>query len=305
MGITRRQLIGTAAALAAMPGGSRAQPADSPLLLKTVPSSGERLPAIGAGTNRYGVGPSPDDRAPLKATLRRFHELGGAILDTAAVYGTSESVIGDLVAELGIRNDLFLATKTDLRGEVTGQAGLIRRFRRLRTEVVDLIQVHNLVNLDLEIGPMREWQAAGRIRYLGATISTSNQFADLERVMNEHDELEFVQLNYSLGDRLAAERLLPTAMDRGLAVLVNMPFGSGDLFDRVEDRPLPDWASEIDCESWGQFFLKYVISHPAVTAAIPGTRRERYAIDNLGAARGRMPDAEFRRRQERFFDSLV
>lgn len=305
MGITRRNFLGTAAALAAVPAVGPAQPGDASLLLKTVPSTGEQLPAIGAGTNRYGVGPSPADRAPLKATLETFHTLGGAIIDTAAVYGTSEVVIGDLVRELGIRNDLFLATKTDLRGQVTGQAGLIQRFRRLRTEVIDLMQVHNLVNIGAELGPMREWKAAGRIRYLGATISTSSQYDDMERAMNERPELDFVQFNYSLGDRLAAERLLPVAADRGLGVLINMPFGSGDLFDRVENRELPDWAAEIDCESWGQFFLKYVISHPAVTAAIPGTRRERYAIDNLGAARGRMPDEAFRRRQESYFDSLV
>jgi aryl-alcohol dehydrogenase-like predicted oxidoreductase len=300
---TRRNVLGYSAAIAAASSTAFAQ--DAPLLLKTIPSSGETLPAIGVGTNRYGVGTAEEERAPLKATLRRFHELGGRVVDTAAVYGTSESVIGDLVTELEIRRGLFLATKTDLRGQLAGQPGLIERFQRLKTEVVDLMQVHNLVNLNEELAVMREWKQAGRIRYLGATISTANQFDQIERAMNDHADLDFVQFNYSLGDRRAAERLLPTAADRGLGVLINVPFGSGELFDRVENRELPDWAAEFDCQSWGQFFLKYVISHPTVTAAIPGTRRVRYANDNFAAARGNQPDAQLRRRQEMFFDSLA
>jgi aryl-alcohol dehydrogenase-like predicted oxidoreductase len=223
---TRRNVLGYSAAIAAASSTAFAQ--DAPLLLKTIPSSGETLPAIGVGTNRYGVGTAEEERAPLKATLRRFHELGGRVVDTAAVYGTSESVIGDLVTELEIRRGLFLATKTDLRGQLAGQPGLIERFQRLKTEVVDLMQVHNLVNLNEELAVMREWKQAGRIRYLGATISTANQFDQIERAMNDHAVLDFVQFNYSLGDRRAAERLLPTAADRGLGVLINVPFGSGE-----------------------------------------------------------------------------
>jgi aryl-alcohol dehydrogenase-like predicted oxidoreductase len=271
--------------------------------MKTIPKTGEMIPPIGIGTNRYGVGTAENERAPLRATLKLFAELGGKVIDTAAVYGTAETVIGDLVGELGIRSDLFFATKTDLRGQVSGLAGLQQRLERMQTEIMDLMQVHNLVDVANELAVMREWKQDGRIRYIGATISTANQSDDMARVM-ETEDMDFVQFNYSLDDRSAEARLLPLAAERGLAVLINLPFGRGDLFDKVEGRPLPDWAAEFDCASWGQFFLKYIISHPGVTAAIPGTRQERHVIDNLGAARGRLPDASLRKRQEEFFDSL-
>ena len=303
MTISRRELLGYGLGTALTGGAGPLAAQDSPLVQKTIPSSGEMITPIGIGTNRYGVGEAEEERAPLRAALKLFAELGGRIIDSAAVYGTAEQVIGDLVSELGIRDDLFFATKTSLRGQITGTEGLVARFERMQTEVIDLMQVHNLVNIDEELAAMREWQQAGRIRYVGATISTASQFEEMERAMNTQ-ELDFVQFNYSLDDRLAAERLLPLAADKGLAVLLNLPFGRGNLFDKVEGRELPDWAQEFDCQSWGQFFLKYIISHSAVTAAIPGTRQERHVIDNLGAARGRMPDAALRRRQEQFFDSL-
>jgi aryl-alcohol dehydrogenase-like predicted oxidoreductase len=306
MAITRRTVLeigaGTGAAAALGVGPLMAQ--DGPLVMKTIPKSGEQIPPIGIGTNRYGVGASEEERAPLRATLKLFAELGGKIIDTAAVYGTAESVIGDLVTELGIRNDLFFATKTDLRGQTSGAAGLQQRLDRMRTQTMDLMQVHNLVDVANELAIMREWKQEGRIRYIGATISTANQHDAMARVM-ETEEMDFVQFNYSLDDRSAAARLLPLAADRGLAVLLNLPFGRGDLFDKVEGLELPDWAADFGSTSWGQFFLKYIISHPAVTAAIPGTRQERHVIDNLGAARGRLPDADFRRRQEQFFDALT
>jgi aryl-alcohol dehydrogenase-like predicted oxidoreductase len=304
MGITRRQALEAGAALgAAAAFGTGAFAQSGELVLKRIPSSGEMLPPIGIGTNRYGVGTAENERAPLRATLKLFAELGGKVIDTAAVYGTAETVIGDLVGELGIRSDLFFATKTDLRGQVSGLAGLQQRLERMQTEIMDLMQVHNLVDVANELAVMREWKQDGRIRYIGATISTANQSDDMARVM-ETEDMDFVQFNYSLDDRSAEARLLPLAAERRLAVLINLPFGRGDLFDKVEGRPLPDWAAEFDCASWGQFFLKYIISHPGVTAAIPGTRQERHVIDNLGAARGRLPDASLRKRQEEFFDSL-
>jgi aryl-alcohol dehydrogenase-like predicted oxidoreductase len=306
MKMTRRTLIelGAGASVAASLGAEGLFAQTEPLVKKTIPKTGEQVPPIGIGTNRYGVGVSEAERAPLKATLKLFAELGGKVIDTAAVYGTAETVIGDLVRELGVRDRLFFATKTDLRGQVSGAVGLQQRLERMQTETMDLMQVHNLVDVASELALMREWKADGRIRYIGATISTENQYADMARVM-ETEELDFVQFNYSLDDRGAEERLLPLALDRGLAVLTNLPFGRGDLFEKVEGRALPDWAAELDCTSWGQFFLKYIISHPAVTAAIPGTRQERHVIDNLGAARGRLPDARLRRRQEELFDSLA
>jgi aryl-alcohol dehydrogenase-like predicted oxidoreductase len=273
------------------------------LIEKAIPSSGERVAPIGIGTNRYGVGGDAAERVPLRATLKLFAELGGKIIDTAAVYGTSEAVIGELVAELGIRDKLFLATKTDLTRQRVGEAGLQQSFERLHVAKLDLVQVHNLVNLSNELGVLRAAKDAGRVRYVGVTISTENQYADLERAMRS-EQIDFIQVNYSLDDRSAGERLLPLAAERGFGVLVNLPFGRGSAFDRVGSRPLPDWAAEFDCASWGQFFLKYIVAHPAVTCAIPGTRREEHLRDNFAAAHGRLPDAALRRRQEELFDSF-
>lgn len=304
MGISRRTVLELGAGLgAALLASRHALAQTGPLLTKTIPSTGERVPPIGIGTNRFGVGADAAARAQLRATLKLFADLGGKVIDTAAVYGTSEEVIGDLVRELGVRPNLFLASKTDLTGKTAGQAGLERSLARLRADKLDLMQVHNLANLAKELPVLRDWQAAGRVRHVGVTISTADQYAELERAI-QTEKLDFVQVNYSLDDRSAGERLLPLAADKGLAVLANLPFGRGAAFDKVGGRPLPDWAAELDCASWGQFFLKYIVSHPAVTCAIPGTRREAHVLDNLGAARGRLPDAALRRRQEQLFDSF-
>jgi aryl-alcohol dehydrogenase-like predicted oxidoreductase len=308
MAIGRRDVlkagIATGITAALEPGIGLAQARDPNL--KRIPSSGEMIPPIGIGTNRYGVGESDEERAPLRATMARFVEIGGKVMDTASIYGTSEVVIGDIAEQLGIRDDLFLATKTDIRGQVRGETGLENAMRRLKTEMIDVMLVHNLVNAATEVPVMREWQRDGRIRYIGASISTPDQFDQMERFMRDND-IQIVQFNYSLGDRLAAERLLPTAADRGIAVMINVPFGGGrsSLLDAVEGKELPDWAAEFDCASWSQFFLKYIISHPAVTCAIPGTRRVQYVDDNFGAALGRLPDAALRRRQEQYFDSIA
>jgi aryl-alcohol dehydrogenase-like predicted oxidoreductase len=308
MPISRRQALEGVAALGLVgaAGGVGSVFAQSgELVLKRIPKSGEMLPPIGIGTNRYSVGESESERAPLRDTMARFVELGGKVIDTAMIYGTSEEVIGDLAEGLGIRHRLFLATKTDIRGRVRGEEGLQNALTRLKTDMIDAMLVHNLVNADTELPLMREWQRQGKFRYIGASISTHDQFEEMERFMRDND-VEIVQFNYSLGDRLAAERLLPLAADRGIAVMVNVPFGGGQSsqLDLVEGRELPDFAAEFDCTSWAQFFLKYIVSHPAVTCAIPGTRRVQYVEDNFGAAMGRLPDAALRRRQEEFFDSL-
>jgi aryl-alcohol dehydrogenase-like predicted oxidoreductase len=312
MTITRRQAleggaaIGAVATLGAGTMG-RALAQSRELIQKRIPASGELIPPIGIGTNRYGVGAGEEERAPLRATMARFVELGGKVMDTAMIYGTSEVVIGDLSQQLGIRDDLFLVTKTDIRGQVRGETGLQNALTRMKTDMIDAMLVHNLVNAATELPVIREWQQQGKFRYIGASISTHDQFDQMERFMRDN-EVEIVQFNYSLGDRLAAERLLPTAADRGIAVMINVPFGGGgrnSVFDVVEGRELPDFAAELDATTWGQFFLKYIISHPAVTCAIPGTRRVEHVDDNFGAAFGRLPDAELRRRQEQFFDSIT
>src|SRR5688572_4163551 len=305
--ITRRQALEAGAICGAVAafGAGNAAAQTGPLIQKSIPKSGEMLPPIGMGTNSYGVGTSEEERAPLRDTMARFVEMGGKVMDTAMIYGTSEEVIGDLSQQLEVRDRLFLATKTDIRGQLRGEAGLQQAMTRLKTDMIDAMLVHNLVNADTELPLMREWQRQGKFRYIGASISTPNQFDQMEQFMLNND-VEIVQFNYSLGDRLAAERLLPTAADRGIAVMINVPFGGrrNSILQDVAGRELPDFAAEFDATTWPQFFLKYIVSHPAVTVAIPGTRLPHYVDDNFGAALGRLPDAALRKRQEEFFDSL-
>lgn len=292
-----------AASLATI-GGCGAWAESDSLLKKAIPSSNETLPIIGLGTNRYGVNKTEAARAPLRAALERFHHLGGTVIDTAPSYRTSEAVLGDLIAELGIRKDLFIATKTD---RTDGSAGTIEQMTesmaRLRTDRIELMQVHNLHGWRGALPVMREWQQEGRIRYIGITTSRSSQYTEFEKVMRQED-LDFVQINYSLEQRDSAERLLPLAADRGMAVIINRAFGGGRIFNKVGNLPVPYWAEAFGCESWAQFLLKYAIGHPAATLSIPGMTKLHHVDDNFGATRGRLPDADERKRQEEFFDTL-
>jgi aryl-alcohol dehydrogenase-like predicted oxidoreductase len=279
-----------------------ADPAD--LIRKAIPSSGEMIPVIGLGTNRYGVDVSEAARAPLRAALERFHNLGGTLIDTAPMYRSSERVLGDLMSELGVRDDMFVATKVDRTGgRDDSDAQMIDSTVKLKTKTFDLMQVHNLRGWKASLPLMREWKREGRIRYIGLTTSRRSQYEDFEKVMRQ-EELDFIQVNYSLEQRESAERLLPLAADNGVAVILNRAFGGGRIFDKVGDQPLPDWAREFDCTSWAQFLLKYAVSHPAATVAIPGMTKAHHVDDNIGAARGRLPTAEERKMQENFYDSL-
>lgn len=273
------------------------------LILKPIPSSGEEVPVIGIGTRSFRAELGEDDLSPFIDTIRTFADLGGRIIDTAPSYGNSEEVLGKVFEVLGGRENLFVATKVDQEGEDEGVERMERSMGLLGTGVIDLMQVHNLRGVDTQLATMREWKAAGRLRYVGVTTSSSRQYEAFEDVMKRH-ELDFIQVDYSLANRRAAERLLPLAADRGLATLINLPFGRGRLFARVGDRPLPEWAADADIGSWGNFFLKYVVSHPAVTAAIPGTTKPHHAEDNMGAAMGALPDAALRTRMEEFYDGL-
>ena len=299
---TRRAFIAGAAAAAGLPALALAQ--GGRLITKPIPSSGEAVPIVGVGTaRRYESAPTEAELAPLRATLRRFHELGGKVIDTAPSYGGAEDVVGGLVDGLRIRQDLFLATKVGANDKAAGQAQIEASFKKLRTDRIDLIAVHNLRDFANQIATLRDLKAAGRIRYLGATTSFDPQYADFEATMRR-EALDVIQVDYALDNRGSAERILPLAQDRGMAVMVNLPFGRGRLFEATQGRALPDWAAEIDCSTWAQVFLKYVVSHPAVTVAIPGMAQARYVDDNLGAARGRLPDAALRRRMEQFIDAL-
>lgn len=301
MTITRRDVLklGAAAAVGALSGTAQSA---AELITRPVPSSGERLPVVGIGTNRYRTG-SEGEIAPLRETLKTFVAAGGKVIDTAPLYSSSEVVLGQLIAGLAIRNELFLATKVYASGRQAGLEEMDASFQRLRTDRIDLIQVHSLSDTETQLATMRSAKAAGRYRYVGVTTSRDYQYEEMEAVLKK-EKLDFVQVDYSIENRTAAERILPLAQERGIAVLINLPFGRAQLFSEVRGKPLPGWASEIDCHSWAQFFLKYVIGHPAVTCAIPGTRKPEHVIDNLGAARGRLPDEALRRKMEQFFDKL-
>ena len=292
-----------ALSLAAL-GGGNALAGPEHMIRKAIPSSGELVPVIGLGTNRYGVGGDSEKRALLRAALQRFHELGGTVIDTAPMYRSSEAVLGDLIADLGIRKDLFIATKADEEpgGEAT-VAQMQESQRRLQTGSFDLMQVHNLRGTREALAKMREWKQDGKIRYVGITTSRAAQYEALEAVMRS-EELDFIQINYSLEQREAADRILPLAADRGIGVIINRAFGGGRIFEAVGEQSLPEWAQDFGCRSWAQFLLKYVIGHPAVTLSIPGMTKARHVDDNFGAAHGRLPDAEERKRQEAFYDSL-
>ncbi len=307
MNVKRRAFIKTGLGLAAamLPlGHVRAQ--SQPLLQKKIPSSGESIPVIGLGTaRRYEEVKTEAEKVPLKETLRQFQLLGGKVIDTSPSYGTAEAVVGEIVAELKIRDALFLATKVSLRktGREEGIAQIDRSFKMLRTARIDLIAVHNLRDTDTQLKTLREMKQAGRIRYIGITTSFDNQYAEFEQVIKK-ENLDFIQVDYALDNRNAGERIIPAAADHGMAVMINLPFGRGRLFNEVQGKKLPEWASEFDCHSWAQFFLKYIVSNPAVTCAVPGMAQAKYAVDNLGAARGRLPDAAMRRKMEQFIDAL-
>jgi diketogulonate reductase-like aldo/keto reductase len=277
---------------------------DPGILRKAIPSSGELLPVVGLGTwQTFHVGPSPAERAPLRDVLRVLFERGGTLVDTSPMYAEAEQVAGDLVADIGEHDRLFAATKVWTYGRDAGIEQMQRSFRRMRVEQMDLMQVHNLRDWRVHLRTLREWQAQGRIRYIGITTSNPGQYEDFAAVMRS-EKLDFVQLNYDITTRGAEADLLPLAADRGMAVLVNRPFGGGNLFPRVRGKELPKWAADFDCGSWAQFFLKFVVSHPAVTCAIPATSNPEHAADNMGAGFGRLPEAETRARMARHLAEL-
>ncbi|HEU4367052.1 MAG TPA: aldo/keto reductase [Methylomirabilota bacterium] len=287
--------MAAAAAVGPAPAGAAA-----PILERPIPSSGEKIPAVGLGTWRtFDVGGGEAGRAPLQEVLRRFVELGGRVVDSSPMYGAAESVAGDLAAGLGVTDRLFLATKIWTSGRDAGVDQMEQSLRRLRARRLDLMQIHNLLDWRTHLRTLRGWKAAGRIRYLGVTHYTASAYDELERVLRD-EPLDFVQVNYSVGEPAAERRILPLARDRGVAVLVNRPFTEGGLFHRVRGKPLPAWAAEIDCESWAQLFLKWILAHPAVTCVIPATSRPQHLVDNMKAGAGRLPDAPARERMAAF-----
>jgi aryl-alcohol dehydrogenase-like predicted oxidoreductase len=306
--LSRRDALRGAVALGAGTVLSRsalaAAGAPPPLITRAIPASGELLPAIGLGTDKFEL----DAREPILAEIHRMQELGGTLIDTAAAYGDSETLIGEALA--GSRDRMFVATKLTATGRgfrgdgVGGQASFERSLMRLRTTKIDLLQIHNLDGVDSLLPQLRQWKQAGKIRYIGITTSRVAQHEDMIGYLRKYP-LDFIQVDYSLDNRDAAKVLLPLAQERHVAVLANVPFGFGNLLRQAQARKLPAWAADIDVTSWGQFLLKYVISHPAVTCAIPGSTQVGHLVDNQGAARGRLPDEAMRRKMEQFWDSAT
>lgn len=309
MKFTRRKWLATGLGAGAATLGGRwsrlyaaEAPSADPVSMTVIPSSGEQVPAVGLGTVGFQGDPDTDDLSRLQETLEVFHRMGGRVLDTSPNYGDSETVLGRLLADLGIRDDVFMATKIDRQDRAEGVRRMEGSFDRLGG-AIQLMQVHNLQGTDVQLGTLQAWKDKGRFKYIGITTHRDSQHADVERYMRRYP-LDFVQVNYSLADRAAAERILPVAQERGVAVLVNRPFGKGSLFNAVRGQELPDWAADIDAGSWGQVFLKYVIAHPAATIPIPGTTKPHHAADNAGALYGRLPDAALRAEMERWLDAL-
>ena len=283
---------------------SRGALAEPSWIQRPIPSTGEELPVVGLGTwQAFDVGNTAAELEPRRQVLARFAERGAKVIDSSPMYGRAEATVGALVAELSIRPDLFLATKVWTSGRQAGIDEMNRSFDRLGVEALDLMQVHNLVDVETHLGTLAEWKAAGRVRYVGITHYVSSAYPDIERLAKA-SELDFAQLNYSLLERKAEVRILDVLADRGVGVIVNRPFAGGKLFKQVSGRALPVWAGEIGCASWGQFFLKYILGHPAVTCVIPGTSKVEHLDDNLDAGTGPLPDADLRRQMAAYFDSL-
>jgi len=298
----RREVLAAGAALGALPALTLATET-SGMLTKPIPSSGDALPVIGLGTySVFDVDSTPDAIAERREIVDRLTANGGSVIDTSPMYNRSEKVIGDVIASRAARDDLFLATKVWTDGRDSGVAQMRRSFELMRTDTIDLMQVHNLRDTALHMDTIREWQDDGRIRYNGLTHYAAGAHAALEREMRKF-EPQFIQINYSLGECEAEQRVLPLAREMGIAVLINRPFQSGRLFRAVAGKELPDFATGF-AESWGQFFLKFIISHPAVSCAIPATSKPRHMVDNLRAGFGELPDEDMRKRMSDYFGTL-
>jgi diketogulonate reductase-like aldo/keto reductase len=271
---------------------------------RQVPSSGEAIPVIGLGSaDTFNVDASASARAPLAEVLRGLVAGGGSVVDTSPMYGTAETVIGDLAHELGLRDKLWLATKVWTRGREAGRKQIETSFLRLRVQHLELLQIHNLLDWREHLPTIRELQQAGRVRYAGVTHYRSDMHGELERVLGE-ERFDWLQVNYSLAEPEAEARLLPACQEHGVAVMVNRPFADGGIFARVKDKPLPAWAAELGCTSWGQFFLRWIISHPAVICVIPATSKPKHVADNCAAGIAPLPDVGQRQRMSAYWRSL-
>jgi diketogulonate reductase-like aldo/keto reductase len=275
------------------------------MLTKPIPSTGEAVPVVGLGTwPVFDVGTDEASRRPLREVVRLLVEAGGAMIDSSPMYGRSEGVTGDIVAETGLRDRVFLATKVWISGRERGTEQMARSARLMQASVIDLMQIHNLVDWCTHLATLRDMKADGRLRYIGITHYTTGSLSELTRILETEDGIDFVQCGYSLATREAEKRLFPVCAARGVAVIVNQPLERGTLFRAVRGKALPGWAAEFDCASWAELFLKYLIAEPAVTVVIPATNKPDHMADNLKAGFGRLPDARQREQIRRWWDSL-
>ena len=273
-------------------------------ITRPIPVSGERLPVVGVGTwQTFDVGGDAGARAPLREVVALFAQEGGRLIDSSPMYGSSESVAGDLVAELGLRDQLFFATKVWTSGRAEGVRQMEESFRRMRVARMDLMQIHNLLDAATHTRTLEQWKREGRVRYIGITHYTASAYDEVERWLRRGG-YDFLQINYSLAERDAERRLLPLAQDMKVAVIANRPFAGAGTFRPVRGKPLPPWAKELGIASWAQYFLKWIIGPPAITCAIPGTGKPAHLKDNLGAAHGALPDSATRDRMAKYFDAL-
>ncbi|MFL6527280.1 MAG: aldo/keto reductase [Chthoniobacterales bacterium] len=291
------RLIGGTVAAASLPiGAATAQSGreSSAMLTRAIPSSGEELPVIGLGTWQvFDVGASGE--AALEPVLAEFAKNGGRIVDSSPMYGRAEEVVGDLSAKLKLRDSLFLATKVWTRGKQAGIESMEHSLARMNAKRMDLMQVHNLVDVNTHLGTLREWKQEGRVRYIGITHYNASALPEVERVLKSQP-VDFLQINYSMHEREVEQRVLPLGQEKGVAVIINRPFGGGDLLRRLRGAPLPNEAREVDCASWAQFLLKWILGHPAVTCVIPATNKLEHLRDNMQAGHGRLPDHDMRER---------
>ncbi|MBI5581423.1 MAG: aldo/keto reductase [Deltaproteobacteria bacterium] len=304
--MNRRTFIMTTAAAAAGTLLTPERPAaqSRAAIQRVIPSSGERLPVIGMGTSEtFDAGSAPDVRAGLTEVLKAFFENGGTVIDSSPMYGKAEAVVGELLKAMHYRGPLFAATKVWIDGKNPGIEQMQTSMRLMGVDVMDLMQIHNLRDWKTHLPTLRKWKEQGKIRYIGITTSHGRSHTELEQIMLA-EPLDFVQFSYSLDDRRAEERLLPLAADRGIATLINRPFERGGMFRKVKGKPLPEWSAEFDCRTWAQFFLKFILAHPAVTCIIPATAKLKHMQDNMGAGFGRLPDANLRGRMLEFYNAL-
>jgi diketogulonate reductase-like aldo/keto reductase len=305
-GVSRRQFLKTSGAASLMvslaPGFAVA--AESAVIKKTIPSSGERLSVIGLGTSRtFDVDSDNAVTSPLMEVMQTFFDNGGQLIDSSPMYGSAEAVTGALVKRVKNKQDIFTATKVWTNGKREGIEQMERSMRRLGVEQIDLMQIHNLRDWKTHIDTLVNWKAEGRIRYIGITTSHGRYHDELEDILQQLP-LDFVQFSYNILNRTVEQRLLPIAREKGIATLINRPYQRGSLFRKVKSKPLPAWVAEFDCTSWGQFYLKFIAAHPAVTCIIPATSKLKHMVDNMAAGYGRLPDEPTRQRMIRLIESL-